>query len=262
MSLKQRICQAFCEGVEVRPFDGGMGISTLYVDRFGDRIGMYALGPTGGHYRLVDNALTVAVLEAEGAAMDTPTRQAALNGLLGEYGAVYDEDMGELAVEQVSEDALPKAVLNFSALLLRLNDLLLLTAERVENTFKEDVRALLRDELGGRVRIKEDEPVSSELQEVTPDMVFLPEGRDPVALFIASSEPRIWQAMHLRLTADYEAKIPLSVVAILEADNSVSQKVRTQADNRLDAMPRFKDDQKAAINRVVTTVIGRQPTVH
>jgi hypothetical protein len=137
-----------------------------------------------------------------------------------------------------------------------------LAVDRVRGTFRDDVKAILREEFAGKALIKEDEPVSGELQEITPDMVFLASGRDPVALFIATDESKLWQAMHLRLIADYEKHVPLSVVAILEKENVVSSKVRAKADNRLDAIPRYENEPRAAIQRIVTEVLGRQATVH
>ena len=260
--LKQKLCEAFCAGVEVRVFDRGLAIGTPYLDRGGDRIGAYAIGPEGGPYKIIDNALTVSFLEADGFKLENASRRQTLSDLLKAYDAQFDEETGEIYLEGVTEEALPKAVLNFSALLLRMNDLIWLASERVKSTFRDDIKELLRKEFAGKALIKEDEPVSSELSEITPDMVFIAEGREPVALFIATDESKLWQAMHLRLIADYEKHVPLSVVAMLERESAVSSKVRIKADNRLDATPRYEDEPKIAIQRIATEVLGRQATVH
>ena len=49
MALKGEICKAFCEGIEVSNFDGGIAVSTPYRDRSGDKISVYALGPLVAH---------------------------------------------------------------------------------------------------------------------------------------------------------------------------------------------------------------------
>jgi hypothetical protein len=150
-------------------------------------------------------------------------------------------------------------------LLLRLNDLLLLTVERVKNTFEDDVRSAIRADMDKRsIRYVEGQPVSDSLTEITPDMVFYPANRDPVALFIATNESKLWQAMLLRVIADSEKHIPISVVAVLETDSSISQKVRLQADNRLDAVPRFRSSPSDTIQRIARVVIGNEAaaTVH
>ncbi len=261
-NLKRGICEAFCAGVEVKPFAGGLAIGTPYLDRSGDRIGVYALGQGDGPFRLIDNALTISFLEAEGVNFDNASRRQTLSDLLVSYRAEFNEEMGEIFVDGVSGRDLPKAILNFSALLLRINDLIWLASDRVRGTFRDDIKELLRKEFTGKAVIKEDEPVSPALQEITPDMVFLAEGRDPVALFIVTDESKLWQAMHLRLIADYEQHVPLSVVAMLERESAVSSKVRIKADNRLDATPRYEDEPNIAIQRIAAEVLGRQVSVH
>lgn len=262
MSLKQRICQTFCSSVEATHFNGGWAVSTPYTNHLGDRIGVYVIGPDGGPYRIIDTALTVAYLEAEGATLDSETRRRAFHTMLDQYGASFDDELGELFIDSVPDTDLPRKILDFSALLLRMNDMLLMTEDRVRSTFRDDVKRALISELAGKATIREDEPPYAELSDVIPDLVAQADGRDPVAIFIATNESKLWQAMHLRMTADYEARKPLQVVAILETDSSATGKVRAQADNRLDAVPRYQGDAKQAIQRVVTEVVGRSSSVH
>lgn len=265
MGLKEQICEAFCESVQVTAFGGGLAVSTPYQNFIsGDPIGIYALGPKAGVYRLVDNAMTIALLEAEGATMDATTRRDALAQILEQHGATYDEEMGEIFKDGVSETDLPKAILEFSALLLRLNDLILLTVDRVRNAFEDDVRTAIREEMDKRhIRYVEGQPVSNDLSGFTPDMVFYPDNRDPVALFIATNDAKVWQAMLLRIVADSEKHVPLSVIAVLETDTSVTQKVRLQADNRLDAVPRYRSGPTDTIQRIARVVLGNEAaTVH
>lgn len=265
MGLKEQICRTFCESVQVTTFNGGLAIGTPYQNFVsGDPIGIYALGPKAGVYRLVDNALTVAFLESEGATMSASSRRDALSHILEQHGASYDEEMGEIYKDGVSESELPKAILEFAALLLRLNDLILLTVERVKNAFEDDVRAAIREEMDKRhIRYVEGKPVSDDLTDVTPDMVFYPTNRDPVALFIATNDAKLWQAMLLRVIADSERHLPLSVVAVLETETSVSQKVRLQADNRLDATPRYRSGPSDTIQRITRVIVGNEAaTVH
>jgi hypothetical protein len=183
--------------------------------------------------------------------------------LLNEYGAEYDDETGELFIDSVSENSLAKAVLSFSAMLLRINDLSWLSQEKTKSTFKEDVRAKLRSALENVkiISIREDEPVSEALQEVVPDMVVAANGRDPVAVFFATEDIRVWQAMHLRLTADL-GEIPILVAAILQRDNLITGRVRQLADNRLDAIPRYEAEPDAAIRRIMPQILGWQPVVH
>ena len=73
MSLQQRICKAFCAEVKVNPFRGGFGVSTPFADALtGDPIGFYVVGPQPNHrFKIIDDALTVARFESEGASLDS-----------------------------------------------------------------------------------------------------------------------------------------------------------------------------------------------
>ncbi len=257
VNLKELICQAFCAEVEAKAIQNGYAVATPYENRMGDRIGIYAIGERGGPYRLIDTALNVAYLQADGATLDNPTRRQNFFSLLNEYGAAYDPELGEIYVPDVQESDLPRKINHFSAMLLRLNDMIWTTTERTRSTFRDDVRAALKAELADKVTIKEDKPVSEKLSEVTPDMVFWAPGRDPVALFIATDETKLWQAMHLRLVADHEANEPVVVIALLQNQNALSRGTVTKADNRLDAIPRYEDEPKAALNRIFREVIGK-----
>jgi hypothetical protein len=259
--VKDQICRAFCSDLSVREIDSGFAISTPYDDVYGDPIGFYALAKEGDEYTLIDNGSTMAFIEAAGATVGSGTRHEVFNSLLAEYGANYNEDRGELSIPSVLLTDVPKASLRFMALLLRLKDLLLLTRERVESTFREDVITALREKLRDAAVISEDEAVSERLLDVIPDLVLRAPNRDPVALFIATSDQKVSEAIYLQMAAQHEAKTPLIVVAMLEHEGSVKGPLRQRADNRLDAVPRYRKDEHQAIDRVVKEVIGRKTTM-
>lgn len=257
--MKEKICNAFCSDLFVREVSDGFAISTPYEDMYGDPIGFYALKTDECRFRLLDNGATVAFLEATGASVDGGTRQEVFSALLSEYGASFDEELGELSIGSLTESELPKSALRFMALLLRLKDLLLLTRERVESTFRDDVISALRERLEGIAEIREDEPVSERLVDVVPDLIMRSPNRDPVALFIATTDQKVNDAVYLQMAATHEAKTPLSVVAMLEYEDSIKKPIRQRADNRLDAVPRYRRDESGALDRVIKEVVGRGP---
>lgn len=254
--MRDQICRAFCDDLSVREIENGLAIATSYEDITGERLSFYALKREHGSYRLIDNGLTIPFLEAAGATLDNENRRAALVQILKDHKADWDEHRGELAMSVANESALPKASLEFMALLLRVRDLLFLTQERVESTFREDVVRMLTEQIAGRAEIRENEPVDSDLSEIVPDMVLRSSKRSPVAFFIASSAVKVHEAIELHMLARYEIKRPLKVVAMLEEDTSIPARIRIRADNRLDAVPRFRSDEKHAIDRVVKEVLG------
>jgi hypothetical protein len=132
----------------------------------------------------------------------------------------------------------------------------LLTQEHVESTFKEDATKRIKDVIGPHATIRENVPASPKLTEVTPDLIISAEGRDPVAVFLAQSATRVHEAIFLQMAALYEAQEPLSVVALLETEGTLSRDMHRRARNRLAAVTSWEGDQIAAIQRIEREAIG------
>ena len=170
------------------PFKDGFGVSTPFEDRDGDILGYHVLGPyERDKYKIVDNALTVALFESEGAALDSETRLSAFNEIVGGYSALYDEVEGEIRIADVSQKDLGAKSLDFMEMLLRLQDIYLLTQERTRNTFIEDVDNRLSSLSIDGLPVKAGQPVSTQLTDVVPDYILTKDGLDkPVALFVVN----------------------------------------------------------------------------
>jgi hypothetical protein len=159
--LKHELCKAFCDQLQFREVPAGLAVSTAFSFSDSEPVGFYVVGPDAlGRYRLEDDGNTIPMIEAEGIDLETSTRQEALDSLLAEYGARYDEEKGELTTLPLSADQVPAAAFKFVALLLRLQDLILLTPERAASTFREDASKAIRDALGTRASIKENESIA------------------------------------------------------------------------------------------------------
>ena len=155
-------------------------------------------------------------------------------------------------MENIAGDQLERRALDFMALLLRLQDMYLQNQERTRNTFADDVASKLEALNLPDLSIESGIPVYPDLSEVVPDYVLRREGiTKPLALFLASGNEKLWQAMHLQMRADYEVKKPVSVIALLETGHSGSQKLRDQASNRIAAIPNWKGDETAAFQRIL-----------
>jgi hypothetical protein len=260
--LKHELCKAFCDQLQFREVPAGLAVSTAFSFSDSEPIGFYVVGPDAlGRYRIEDDGNTIPMIEAEGIDLDTSTRQDALVSLLSEYGARYDEERGELTTLPLSADQVPAASFKFVALLLRLQDLVLLTPERAASTFREDASKAIRAALGSRANIKENESIAPGI-EFPADLIIQSGAREPVAVFLAMSEQRVLEAVVAQMAVTYEAHTPCSVIALLEKDSSVTRKMRTRASNRLTAMPIFEGDQRAAIQRIEREVLGRAATLN
>ena len=140
--------------------------------------------------------------------------------------------------------------------MIRMNDFLLLTQEKVASSFREDATARIREAIGDRARVREGEFVSSRLSEVKPDMVIEAPDRAPVAIFFGNGSGRVSDAIFLHMAAVHEVKQQLSVIALLEDDNSVPIELRRRASNRLTTVPVFRHDEEAAVSRIAREALG------
>lgn len=256
--MKEQICKAFCAELSVHEFGNGFAIGTPYENLSGEPLGFYAVGPdSDGLYRLMDDGTTIPFIEASGASLESETRSAAFYEILGEYHASYSDSERHLSIDRVAIEDLPARAIRFMALLLRMQDLLLMTRERVEGSFRDDALEKIRERFVGKAEIKENEPVSDDLSAVTPDMVVQARERQPVAIFIGNTVQKISDAVVLHLLAMYKLKKPVRVVAVLEEDGALPRKAEQRANNFLDAVPRFGGEGKEALDRIEREVLGR-----
>jgi hypothetical protein len=259
--VKQELCRAFCSELDIRDVPAGLAVSTAF-NWFGEPLGFYIVGPdANGRYRLEDDGTTMPLIEAEGAGLDSQTRAAAFDEMLEEYGASYNEARAELTTVPLSTDDIPRAAMRFVALLLRLQDMVLLTPERVASTFREDAAAAIRKAVGDRALIRERESIAPGI-EFPADLILSAPNRVPDAVFLASTEQRVLEAVVAQMAVLYESNTACSVIALLEKDTSISRKMRKHAANRLTAMPIFEGEEGPAVARIEREVLGFKSAVH
>ena len=123
---KEAICEAFCGQVEVHRVPAGLAIKTPFETSDGDYIGFYVVKSGEGLYRLEDSGVAVPLLEAAGISLKDGVRGDAFQRLLAEYEAECDMDTFELHSRSMAESQIPEASLRFVALLLRIQDFILL----------------------------------------------------------------------------------------------------------------------------------------
>lgn len=257
--MKEAICKAFCDDIRISEVPIGLAVSTTLRRSDGDAVGFYIVKDSSDTYHLEDDGTTIPFLEASGVDFETATRQKALDVLLCEYDAAYDESECVIRSSVLEGDAVAPASIRFAALLLRLSDFLLLTQEHVSSAFKDDAKSLIRRAIAGRAAIDEDQFVNKSLSDVKADLILKAPDRDAVAVFLVQSAQKVNDAIFLQMAAQYESHVRLAVIALLEADHSVTAALRQRAANRLTAVPIFKNDEDQAVRRIVREALGREP---
>ena len=256
--MKEALCKAFCDELTVRPVGAGLAVATPFDGVNGEPLGFYILrdASDGARFYLEDDGATIPLIEANGIDFGSGTRSEAFADLLTEYSATYNPETCILATSSVPEEQVPPLAFRFTALLLRLRDFALLTPERVAGTFRDDALRLITQTVGVRAEIRKNDTVSNELADFPADLVIRAKGRDPVAIFLGVSEQRISEAIMLQMSATYEARVPLSVVGVVEREDSLTGRSRQRAANRLSALTYFRGDEAATVSRIEREVFG------
>lgn len=252
MEIDKEICKAFCEDLSVRKVPAGLAVGTSFVGANGDPIGFYVVGPDKeGLFHIEDDGMTVPQLIAGGASIsDNKVRSETFASLLGTYCVNYDKETFELKTNGVTQGKIAGDALRFVNLIIRMQDILFMAQERAASTFHHDVLRTMRTVFTQDIEILEGESISPELTEYQPDILLRSSGKTPVAVYLCNSDPKVLEALLLHYAAEYEKKIPCSVVGLLETGKSVSQKNRQRASNHLAAVPEFRGEEVEAIQRI------------
>lgn len=254
--MKDDLCRAFCDDVCVTATPLGLAVSTAFRRDDGDRVAFYVVEDGYGMVHLEDDGTTIPDLEEAGVDFETQTRRRALDVLLEGIDGYFDADAVTIRTRSFVRDELASRALAFVGVLLRMNDFLLLTAESVRSTFSEDAARKIKLAIGDKAKIREGEPVNEKLSEANADMVIEVRERAPVAVFFGNSPQRVQDAIFLQMSALYEAKVDLSVIALLETETSIPPSLRRRASNRLATVTEFREDEDAAVSRIVREAIG------
>lgn len=255
--MKNDLCRAFCNDIVVTNVPAGLAVSTAFKRDDGDRISFYVVNDENGRVRLEDDGATIPILESAGVDFETSVRRKALESLLSRVEGHFDESEATIRTIAFPLNQLAKRALDFVGVMVRMNDFLLLTQEKISSTFKEDASNRIREAVGQNAKIREHEAISVKLSEVMPDLVIEANGRAPVAIFFGNSASRVNDAIFLHLTAVHEVKIAVSVIALLENDNSIPAELRRRASNRLTTVPVFRQDEDAAVSRIKREALGQ-----
>ena len=255
--MKDRLCEAFCDNLELNQVPAGLAIGTPFHTSDGDKLGFYILGKVEP-FTIADDGSVFPTLEASGVDFRSGTRGEALAELKLEYGVDLDEDTQEFRISSLSDLELPKAALRFVAFCLRVRDFMLMTEYRVASSFREDAERMLREVVEDRAIISQSLPVNDDLDDFPADFVLRSSSRRPVAVYLGTSTERLMEAIYIKMKARHETHSDVSIVALLETMSGISARVRQQAMNRLDLVGVFRGDEAAAINRIASEAIDVQ----
>lgn len=172
--------------------------------------------------------------------------------MLDEYGVELNAHARTLCSPPLAEAELGLAAVRFVALLLRLQDLALLSPQIVRNTFREDALAAIHKEFDGRADVSDQAQLSPELVGQEANVVIRSPAAPPVGIFFATSEERALQALVVKMEMDKYRDIATSIILLLEHAkvNPVRPPTLGLAMARLDAVVSFREAQHDTLGRI------------
>ena len=191
------ICKAFCQPIALHSVPIGYALRTPFRGNDGDPITVYIRRDNTTpeeRFRLEDDGQTIGFLETSGVDFDTDSRFSALAEMLREYDAHYDEQDVVIHTQYLHVEEIANACVRFTALLLRLSDLLLLSPGRVRRTFRDDLIELVTQQFGEEA-IRLNSPLNPSMKDYVIDIVVRSSDGRALAIYAATSESKALEAL-------------------------------------------------------------------
>lgn len=191
------ICRAFCRQIALHTVPIGYVIRTPFRRSDGDPLAIYIRRDDTvpeERFRLEDDGQTIGFLETSGVDLDTDSRFEALAEMLREHDARYDESEVLIHSEYMTADDIPIASVRFTALMLRIFDLMLLSPGRVRRTFRDDLIEIVRRQFGDAA-VRLNEPLNFAMKDYVIDIVVRSADGRALAIYAATSENRALEAL-------------------------------------------------------------------
>ena len=253
---KDLLCEAFCSELQIREVPAGFAVRTVFTSRDGDAIGFYVTRhPSDPNlWRVEDSGLVIPMIEAAGVNLDAGVRAHVFSGILAEYGVTYDDHTSELRSEYVQQSELPSEAMRFVALLLRVQDLELLSSDTVASTFRDDVVAHLLRAFSGKLDLSFRVPPHTQLGDFEADVVIKKDSKS-LALYFATTDERVNEAVILWMESR-QRQIGLSVAMMLEREKPphINNRSLRRAMNRLDSTTVYRGDETGSLLKIASLV--------
>ncbi|WP_271299604.1 DUF1828 domain-containing protein [Sphingomonas sp. CV7422] len=257
--MKDQLCKAFCARLHVERVPAGWAVQTPYKLPDGDPIMFFIVGETDAAVHLEDSGATIALLEASGVSLDAKgSRFVAFTELLSQHGASYDDHLGVIRSSSMRLNEAPEASVAFTALMLRVHDLALLSTDRVKQSWKDDALHDIHVRFDDIAEIEENAPVTSKVSTIPVDAVIRVPNKPPVAVIIGTSNTKGLQALVLKMELEkYQGQdIPVLLLVERAKANPLSEGTQALAMSRLDGVQAYRGAETEALDAISRYVPG------
>lgn len=251
MNLAKSICESVCSGFSVKEVPMGFAIKSPFDWFLGDPLTFYARFEKG-RARFEDSGTLVADLQAMGVDFSSPARRAILDNLLAEHNVVFDEQDWMFVTDWVPASELSKLTTRYIGFLSRVQDLLFLNRDRVENTFKEDLTSALIARFKDDAEIILGEAPVESLPDSVVDIVVRTKAGKVLAVFPATSEVHALTAMLFAKELEVNRIENITPFIVFENFDTarISQRTRARAVNSSLEIAAWNGGKTEVVNKI------------
>jgi hypothetical protein len=231
MNVQNKICSAFCEGLSVREVPLGYAIRTPFTWLHDEPLVVFG-EKSDGMVRMRDTGDTLALLEDVAGDLSGETKMDAMRQLASEHGVTFDEENSLFVSDWTEEENLGDAAIRFMSFLNRIQDMSLLSREKVSNAFREELTEAIRERFSNLYEIGVRESITKDHKEYTADVIIRTAKRQ-AAIYAATSEVNVLEALLTEQVFGRDQAINTVPVVIFEnfMQSKVSAKTRRRAMN-------------------------------
>ena len=246
------LCKAFCQPLALHSVPIGYAARTPFRRPDGDPITVYIRRDAESLdelYRLEDDGQTIGFLETSGVDFDTDTRFSALAEMLREHDAFYDQEEILLHTPYISPSKIPTEFVRFTSLMLRINDLLLLSPGRISRTFREDLIAIVKQQFGEEA-VHLNAAINAAMKDYIIDILVRSSDGLALAIYASTSESKALEA--LLFSRECRDQRLATVRSMLILESAKPRDIRTRTLSRVmnsDILLASMDGEEIAIKR-------------
>lgn len=227
MNFQQKLNTALVDGFRVREVPIGYVIVSPFRWFDDDPLAIYARIDQG-RIRFEDAGDTLLRLEDGGPAL-SESRLQTLRELAADHQVVFDEDDHAFHSQWVEMDRVEAPIFPFLSFMNRLQDISMLSRERVEMTFRDDLVDALRRHFEGRAKVEERAPIVPGWEEYITDLLVISNSGSTAAVYAATGEAKALEAL---LSAELIQREKIPVTPILVYNDLISSPVSKRTRSR------------------------------
>ncbi|MCX5517787.1 hypothetical protein OSH10_05015 [Kaistia defluvii] len=231
MNFERKLNNALANGFRVREVPMGYAIVSPFLWLDDGPVTFYGR-VEGGQIRFEDSGDTLVQIE-DAIDLGSEARLQTVRDLAGSHGLIFDEADNAFRSQWVPIDNSDAAIFSFLSFMNRIQDVTMLTREKVEHSFRDDLVAAVQEFFEGRADVQERAAIAPDHGEYVTDVLVTAANGRSAAIYAATSEPKALEALLSAELIQREGMRNVTPFLVYEdlLASSVSKRTRTRTIN-------------------------------